>query len=124
MNVTLKPDIAEQISYLTDTGETQGDVESIVDKALRYYLAQLRREKIKIEREAFEQQKPALLAQYLGEYVAVHEGQVIDHDPDLRTLHLRVFTHLGHTPVLLKQVTAEPERELMFRSPRFERGRA
>lgn len=123
LTVTLKPDVAEQISYLTEASGFQGAAEAIVDKALRLYLAQLRREKVKTEREAFERQHPALLAQYPGEYVAMHEGQVIDHDPNLRTLHLRVFARLGRTPVLLKQVTAEPERELVFRSPRFERGK-
>ena len=50
----------------------------------------------------------------------MHQGTVIDHDLDLRTLHLRVFAQLGHTSVLLKQVTPEAERELVFRSPRFE----
>jgi hypothetical protein len=62
-----------------------------------------------------------LRAVYLGQYVAIHQGEVIDHDADLRTLHLRVFERLGHTPVLLKQVTNRPERELVFRSPRLER---
>ena len=115
LTITLKPDIVEQIRYLVSSGDAK------VDKALRSYLMQLRHEKIRAESEAFEQQLPALLANYRGEYVAMHEGQVIDHDPDVRTLHLRIFAQLGHTPVLLKKVTEEPERELVFRSPRFER---
>jgi len=55
--------------------------------------------------------------------VAVHDGRVIDHDSALRALHLRVYALLGHTPVLLKKVTDKPEREAVFRSPRFERAR-
>ena len=120
LTVTLKPDIAEQIDRLA--GETQTSAEVFVDRALRSYLAQFDREKIRAEMKAFEQLRGTLLAQYRGEYVAIHEGQVIDHDPHLRTLHLRVFARLGHTVVLLKRVTDEPERELVFRSPRFERG--
>ncbi len=65
---------------------------------------------------------PELRKQYEGEYIAVHRGQVIDHDPDLRTLHLRVFAEIGHAVVLLKKVTNQPDRELVFRSPRLERG--
>ncbi|MGH2594201.1 MAG: hypothetical protein ACRDGG_11885 [Anaerolineae bacterium] len=122
LTVTLKPDIAEQIDRLA--GETQTSAEVFVDRALRSYLAQFDREKIRAEMKAFEQLRGTLLAQYRGEYVAIHEGQVIDHDPDLRTLHLRVFARLGHTVVLLKRVTDEPERELVFRSPRFERGQS
>ncbi len=121
LTITLKPDVAEQIRYLAGAGETEVDPEAIVDKALRSYLTQLRREKIKAETEAFEQQRSALLAKYRDEYIAMHEGQVIDHDHDLRTLHLRVFAQLGHTPVLLKKVIEETERELVFRSPRFDR---
>ncbi len=50
----------------------------------------------------------------------MHNQQVIDYDPDLRTLHLRVHARLGRMPVLLKQVTADPEPDWVFRSPKFE----
>lgn len=79
------------------------------------------RKKIQSETEAFVTQYEILLAKYLGQYVAMHEGKVIDHDVDLRTLHLRVYERVGYTPVLLKQVTAELERALVLRSPRLDR---
>ena len=91
------------------------------NKQLTDHLRPYQREKIRAETDAFHAQKTELLTQYDGEYVAIHQSNVIDHDPDLRALHLRVFARLGHTPVLLKQVTPEAERELVFRSPRFER---
>ena len=118
--INLKPDLAKQITYLAEN--SQASTEAFVDKALRTYIVQFRREKIRAENKAFEQQRETLLAKYPGQYVAVHNGQVIDHDQNLRTLHLRVFDRLGHIPVLLKQVTKEPAPELIFRSPRFERG--
>ena len=119
LTVTLKPDIADQVSQLAGGGQTEA--EAIVDEAMRQYLREYRRRKIEAEGKAFERQRAALLAEYLGQYVALHEGRVIDHDPSLRALHLRVFSRLGHTPVLLKQVTDEPQREAVFRSPRFEK---
>jgi hypothetical protein len=115
--IHLKPDLAEKIAYLAKGG----NAEAVVEKALRAYIAQHRRDKIRAETEAFEQQREKLLSQFPGQYVAVHEGQVIDHDVNLRDLHLRVFDRLGHTPVLLIKVTSQPQRELVFRSPRFER---
>jgi len=118
--VALKPDIAEQMNQLAEAQES--NVDAVVDKALRAYLNQYRREKIRAEAASFEEQKERLLAQYADHYIAMHNGRVIDHDVDLRTLHLRVFAHLGRTPVLLKWVSPDPERELVFRSPRFERG--
>ena len=66
-------------------------------------------------------QRAALLDRYRGEYVAIDKGQVIDHDPNARALHLRVFARLAHTPVLLKRVTDQADRDLVMRSPRFER---
>ncbi|MFN8496419.1 MAG: DUF5678 domain-containing protein [Anaerolineae bacterium] len=120
LTVTLKADIADQIEELAEAADA--NAEEIVDKALRSYLALYRRNKIRVETEAFEQQKDRLLDQYAGEYVAIHNGEVIDHDGDLRTLHLRVFARLGHTPVLLKQVARGAQTTLVFRSPRFERG--
>ena len=120
--VVLQPDVAEQIAYLAT--EKASAVDDLVDQALRAYLRQYQQAKIRAETDAFQAQKAALLTHYAGEYIAMHQGSVIDHDPDLRALHLRVFAQVRHTPVLLKQVTAEAERELVFRSPRFERGSA
>lgn len=117
--ITLEPDIAQQMTQIAS--DTESDVDTLVDQALRTYLRQYQREKIRTEMAAFAEQKSTLLAQYAGQYIAMHQGNVIDHDFDLRVLHLRVFEKLGHKPVLLKKVTEEPERELVFRSPRFER---
>ena len=119
LSITLKPDVAEQVRQLAEG--TQTEAETIVDEALRTYLAQAQREKLEAETQAFERQRAALLDQYNGEYVAMDKGHVIDHDRDVRALHLRVFGKLGHTPVLLKRVTDQPEPELIIRSPRFER---
>lgn len=119
LTVNLKPDVAEQVRQLAEGAQIEA--EAIVDDALRTYLAHARREKLEAEAQAFETQRPALLRQYHGEYVAMDKGQVIDHDTDLRALHLRVFGKLAHTPVLLKRVTDQPEPELVIRSPRLER---
>ena len=117
--INLAPDLIQQIENLTGTAEA--DAQVFVDKAVRAYLTQVHRENIRTETEAFTAQYDELRARYAGQYVAMHQGRVIDHDPDLRTLHLRVYEQLGHTPVLLKKVADGPERELTFRSPRLER---
>ncbi|MFN8490856.1 MAG: DUF5678 domain-containing protein [Caldilineaceae bacterium] len=122
LTVTLQPDIEEQVIHLAN--ESQTNTDTVVDQALRAYMIHYRHEKIRSETLAFNQQQAALLNKYKGKYVAIHNGQVIDHDIDLRVLHVRVFARLGRIPVLLKQVTGGPERELVFRSPRFERDRA
>ena len=117
--ITLDPKLTQQIE--SAAGAEQVDAQLFVEKAVRAYLTQLQRETIRVETEAFNAQYEELRAQYPDQYVAIHQGEVIDHDPDLRTLHLRVHKQLGHIPVLLKQVTDEPERTLVFRSPRLEK---
>ncbi|MEA3397766.1 MAG: DUF5678 domain-containing protein [Chloroflexota bacterium] len=63
-----------------------------------------------------------LVAKYLGNYVAIHNGKVVDHDPDVRTLHLRIRRRYGRAPILLRQVTKDMEQpEMVFRSPKLER---
>lgn len=117
--ITLPSKLAQQIENFG--GENESDTQAFVEKAIQAYLVQMRREKIEAETDAFNAQYEKLRKNYSGYYVAIHQGEVIDHDLDLRTLHLRVYEQVGHTPVLLKQVTNESERELTFRSPRLER---
>jgi hypothetical protein len=38
---------------------------------------------------------------YQGQYVAVYQREVVDHDPERRALYLRVRKRFGPTPVLL-----------------------
>ncbi len=120
--VTLKPELAEQITHFTNGN--QSTIDTFVDEAVRTHLHQMARQKIRAETKAFEQQQDMLLANYLGQYVAIHDGQIIDHDPNLLALHLRIFEQLGDVAVLLKKVTTEPERDLVVRSRRFSRGRS
>lgn len=117
-SINLAPELVQQIETLAATAEV--DADTLVDKAVRAYILQVQREKIRVETEAFNAQYEQLCSKYMGHYVAIHQGKVIDHDLDLRTLHLRVFEQLGHTPVLLKKVTDKQERELVFRSPHLE----
>ncbi len=77
--------------------------------------------KIREESEAFILQHTELLQQYEGQIVAIHDGKVVDHDADKRTLFHRVRTRWGDTPILIREVTSAPIREIMIRSPRLER---
>jgi hypothetical protein len=57
--------------------------------------------------ELFEAAKPVLLEQYLNEYVAFEDGQVIDHDADRRKLAERIYAKYGYRDFLMKQVTKQ-----------------
>ena len=117
--ISLRPDLLEALDQTAR--QENVNVEELINAAVGQYLTQIRQRKIQVESRAFDAMKADLLAKYPGEYVAIHNGEVLDHDPDLRTLHLRVHEKHGRTPILLKQVLSSSERELVIRSPRLER---
>ncbi len=118
--VTLRPQLLEQLKQVA--AEHSVRPEELLETAVRTYLRQLDREKIKAEAEAFCSMHAELAEKYLGQYVAIHNGKVVDHDKDFQPLHSRIRQRFGRQSVLLRCVEAEPERALTFRSPRFERG--
>lgn len=113
LTVTLEPETARRIEQLAQVLATPTD--ALIDQAVRDYLERQEDEKLESEQQAFEQQRADLMKHYRGEYVAVHNGEVVDHDPDLGVLHQRVWMRLGETPVLLKPVTEAPEGDLVWR---------
>lgn len=58
---------------------------------------------------------------YLGNYVAVHNKKVIDHDMDRRALYLRIHARYPNTPVLIVRAEAQSPSEFTVLSPRLER---
>jgi len=117
---TLQPELMEQLEQIAV--ERKARPEELLETAVRAYLRQIERETIKAEAETFCSMHAELAKEYLGQYVAIHNGQVVDHDEDFQSLHNRIRQRFGCRPVLLRRVEAEPERVLVFRSPRLERG--
>ncbi len=95
-------------------------MEKVARVAVYCYVRQVEWEKIHAETKTFWAMYPQLLDRYPGQYIAVHEGKIVDTGPDLGTLYQRVRERYGDTPVLLTQVLPDSTRELMFRSPRLE----
>jgi hypothetical protein len=73
------------------------------------------------EEAAFESMKPDLIAQYRGQFIALFQQQVIDHDPDELALLARIEQTHPDELVLIRQVVETPESPLQFRSPRLMR---
>jgi uncharacterized protein YfaT (DUF1175 family) len=95
--------------------------EALLNTAISEFLDKMARQKIETESNAFEKLHDQLVTKYLDGYVAIHNGEVVDHDPDVRTLHLRIRKRFGRIPVLLRQVTQEAKQpDLIFRSPKLE----
>jgi len=116
--ITLQSELMEQVEQVA--AEQAVMPSELLEAALSMYLRQMEREKIKAEVEAFRSLHPDLIKKYTHQYVAMRNGEVVDHDEDFQLLHNRVRQRFGRQPVLLRRVETEPERELVFRSPRFE----
>lgn len=76
-------------------------------------------EQMALETAAYEKMHADLMARYAGEYVAIYQGQLVDHDADELALLKRIDAKYPHEIVLLKQVRPLPEPELRSRSPRL-----
>ncbi len=61
------------------------------------------------EYQAFLRLKAPLLATHAGQYVVVHNGDVVDSGPDDVALALRFFAQHGNVPVHIGLITDGPE---------------
>lgn len=76
-------------------------------------------EKMDREIEAFQRLHTDLWQRYPGQYVAVYDQELVDHDPELEDLYTRVRQNYPDEFVLIRQVEVEPEPIIHLRSPRF-----
>jgi hypothetical protein len=72
------------------------------------------------EQEAWFARPAAERRRYAGRYAAVRDGQVVDEDPDQRTLYLRVRAKYGRTPVLIVRGDWDQPPVYTIHSPRRE----
>jgi argonaute-like protein implicated in RNA metabolism and viral defense len=71
------------------------------------------------EQLAFHRLRPELLTLYAGQYVAIYQGKVIDHDNDKLALVARIDEKYPSQVILVKLVTSEPDKIIYARSPRL-----
>ena len=112
----ISEDLAQEISSVA---ENRGVA---VEEFLRIMM---RRERTLAQRKKIEQEQNWWLtrplserAQYEGQYVAVHNQELIDHDPDRQALRRRIRTKYGQTAILM--MPAEGPSEILIFSPRLE----
>lgn len=117
--ITIEPTLQTKLNQIAQS--LGKPTEEIVNEAISEHLERLSEQKLEAEIRAFEQMYPDLKARYLNQFVAVHNGQVVDADADFEQLFLRVQARFGDLTVLIRQVGDSPDEEWNFRSPRLER---
>lgn len=108
LTITVNPNLQTKLEQVAQT--TGQSIDEIVGQALAQHLEQWAEEQLEAEIKAFEQMHSHLKEQYLGQFVAIHQGQVVDVDADLEPLYLRLQTRFGNEPtILIRQVGETPE---------------
>jgi len=117
LTITLNDQTASQVTKMAEAQSTSP--EEIIEKAIRDLLHAEASRILARETAVFRTLHAQLLQKYPGEYVALHQGQMIDHDPDQLALYLRVDEQYPDEVILIKQVCSEIEEIYNIRSPRL-----
>lgn len=88
-----------------------------MNEAVTRFLRERQREKIARETCAFDELHPALRRDHDGQWVAIHNQQLVDHDDDVSALYARVRARFGRTSVLIRRVEEQPSADIHWRTP-------
>lgn len=121
MNDTLTLRTHDLVQSLQAVANEQNlEPEKLLDQAVAEFLDRMALGILQSETRAFQAMHESLVTKHLGDYVAIHNGKLVDHDLDLNSLRRRVRQKYGRIPLLLRQVTTDPsEPEFTIRSPRL-----
>jgi len=119
--LVIEPQLYSRIEQAAD--EHKIDIDQILTQAIRRYLWELDRRKISEESQAYRQRHAELKAEYLGQYIAMHNGQVMDHDTDITALRQRVRQRFGQKPMMITLVEEVAEQPLVRHGFRLESGK-
>ena len=70
------------------------------------------------EQRAFRQLLPELLSTHLDEFVAIHEGRVVESGVDKLEVARRAYERFGYIPIFISRIVAGPPEPIRIPSPR------
>ena len=76
-------------------------------------------DKFRREQRAFHRLLPELLRTYRDQYVAIHEGQVMESGADQIEVAERAYARFGYIPILVTLVTVQLQKRIRIPSPRL-----
>ena len=111
--IAIEPELYQRVAEVATENQTTAD--EILAEAVRHYLWEMNNRKISEESKLYRQRHAEIKQQYLGQWIAMRNGAVVDHDADFDTLRQRVHARFRHAPVMMTLVEEEPERVLWRR---------
>ncbi len=76
-------------------------------------------DKFRSEQRAFGRLLPELLKTHRDQFVAIHEGRVIESGSDQIEVAERAYARFGYVPILVTLVTDEPQKPIRIPSLRL-----
>jgi hypothetical protein len=117
--VSLDANIVESLRQVA--AEKGMTLDQVLGESAQEYIRQARRIKLRREQEAYRAMHAELKQKYLGQSVAIYNGELVDHDADALALLRRIRQQFGSAPVLFCEVEDKPDKEYVIRSPRLEK---
>ena len=116
--------LIELVKQATDKTVTPPGKEQASNQAIEHIADSAREAAMLREEAAFRRLHPSLYKEYAGEYVAIQNEQLIDHDLNQVLLYRRMRQQHPGEFVWIAPVKENPDEILSFRSPRFLNGHA
>jgi hypothetical protein len=116
--VIIEPELYKRVVQAAQ--ETDSTPEIIMSEATKRYLWELHRRKISEESQLYQKLHTQLQSKYLNQFIAMLNGQVVDHDRDFQALHHRVRQNYQHQAVMITLVQETAEITLVRRGFRYE----
>lgn len=117
MTINLKSETLTDLEALAT--QYNIDADKLFTDALKTYRRRLEETKIENEKQSYLRLHKQLKETYLGQFIAMHHGKIIDQDQNFETLHQRIRQKYGREAILIRRVEGEPDRPLMTRSPKI-----
>jgi len=101
-SVTIEKELYQQLEAIAQ--QQQADLNTVASDAFRLYLWEQSRRKIAKESAVYRRRFSEIRQQYLGQYVAMHQGEIVDAGEDFQTLSYNhaYFPSFPALPVILR----------------------
>ena len=86
VQVLLDAELVESLKQITAEGDKRS-MTDLLNDIVKEYIARRHDEQISAEAARFRERHSQIWAQYPGQYIAMRDGKVLDHDVDLTALH-------------------------------------
>jgi hypothetical protein len=82
---------------------------AILEKSLKYYRRVMHQRRLEAALDWYATLPERERRRYAGQFVAVYQNAVVDHDPNRLALYKRIREHYGHQAVLIIPAEGPPE---------------